>query len=158
MFILQQRSPIGAGDEPFKKGSRHNLWEKKRLCKQIKNPYRHSSEVKLCQLAVMASSLVKRNGSTSSTHTHTHPHSHTLWFLFEVSHYSQTKGLTGDIGQQRWDSQWPSGPMVSLQEGQLSQADILTSAPPALERSEKAHNTGQKSEITNTWPNFFLPN
>lgn len=107
-------SPIGTGDEPFKKGSWDNLWEKERLCKQIMNPYRHSSEVKLCQLAVMGSSLVKSNGSMSPTHTHS------LYGLrSEVSHYSQTEGLTGDTGQQRWDSQWPMGPTVSLQEGQL---------------------------------------
>lgn len=70
VFILLQMSPIGAGEEPFKKGSRDNLWEKERLCKQIMNPYRHSSEVKLCQLAVMGSSFVKSSGSMSlNTHT-----------------------------------------------------------------------------------------
>lgn len=67
--LFHSRCPIGAGDEPFKNGSRDKLWEKERLCKQIINPCRHSSEVKLCQLAVMGSSLVKRSGSTSSTQT-----------------------------------------------------------------------------------------
>lgn len=120
VFILLQMSPIGAGEEPFKKGSRDNLWEKERLCKQIMNPYRHSSEVKLCQLAVMGSSFVKRSGSMS---LNTHIHTRSLWLRSEVSHYSQTEGLTGDTGQQRWASQMTPGTSGEFTGGS-------TSAPP----------------------------
>lgn len=143
MFILLQMGPIGAGDEPFKNGSRDNLWEKERLCKQIMNPYRHSSEVKLCQLAVMGSSFVKRSGSMSSTHTRS------LWLRSEVSHYSQTEGLTGDTGQQRWASQTTPGTSGEFTAGSTSAHTPLhwsaVKKPTTLARNQRLQTHGQTS-------------